>query len=127
MRTTTKLSVAVAAVAGLFFSAVGMVSPVEARATPASDAQANPTITITNEGASYVYSPAQLDTKAGEAITLTNKDANGVHSVTAEDRAFSVDVPPQSSVTLKVSKAGTYPYYCQYHPDSHNAASITVS
>jgi plastocyanin len=88
MRTTTKLSVAVAAVAGLCFSAVGMVSPVEARATPASDAQANPTITITNQAASYVYSAAQLDTKAGQAITLTN---------------------------------------CQHHPDSHNAASITVS
>lgn len=124
MRTTRRRSVAVAAVVGLFCSPVGIwVSRVEA-----SDVdQANPMITITNEGASYVYSPAQLDAKIGQAITLTNKDANGVHSVTADDRSFSVDVPPKSSVTLTVSKAGAYPYYCQYHPDSHNAASITVS
>jgi plastocyanin len=57
----------------------------------------------------------------------SNKDANGVHSVTADDRSFSVDVPPRTSVTLTISKAGAYPYFCQYHPDSHNAASITVS
>ena len=50
-----------------------------------------------------------------------------MHSVTAKDRSFSVDVPPQSSVTLTVAKAGTYPYFCQYHSETHNAASITVS
>jgi plastocyanin len=120
MHTTRKLNMAVAAIAASFLSAVGMVSPVEAE-------QAKPEITITNEGATYVYSPAQLDAKAGQAITLTNTDANGVHSVTAQDRSFSVDVPPRSSVALTVPKAGSYPYYCQYHPDTHNAASITVS
>ena len=128
MRTTTKLSVAVAAIVGLLFSAFGFVSAVEARVTPSSDVdQANPTITITNDGAAYGYSPAQLDAKTGQAITITNKDPNGVHSVTAKDRSFSVDVPPQSSVTLTVAKAGTYPYFCQYHSETHNAASITVS
>ena len=128
MSATKKLAVAVAAIAGLFFTAFGNVSHGEARANPAFDVdQANPTITITNDGVNYVYSPAQLDAKVGQAITVTNKDPNGVHSVTAKDHSFSVDVPPQTSVTLKVSKAGTYPYYCQYHTDAHNAASLNVS
>ena len=117
MRITTKLSVAVAAIVGLLFSAFGFVSAVEARVTPSSDVdQANPTITITNDGAAYGYSPAQLDAKTGQAITITNKDPNGVHSVTAKDRSFSVDVPPQSSVTLTVAKAGTYPYSASTTP-----------
>jgi plastocyanin len=128
MSATTKLAASVAIIAGLSFTALGVVSHDEARAAPALKVQeANPTITITNEGANYVYSPAQLQAKVGQSITVTNNDANGVHTVTAKDRSFSVDVPPQSSVTLKVSKAGTYPYYCTYHTDAHNAASLNVS
>jgi plastocyanin len=128
MSRTTKLTLVVAAIMGLSSSVFGALSPVEAGATPASRVdQANPTITITNEGLHYVYSPAQLDAKVGQTITITNKDPNGVHSVTAKDHSFSVDVPPQSSVTLKVSKPGSYPYYCQYHPDAHNPATLNVS
>ncbi len=122
------LAVAVAAVAGLSFTVFGVVPPGEAHATPAFAVnQANPTITITNEGINYTFSPAQLNAKVGQAITITNKDPNGVHNVTANDRSFSVDVPPQSSVTLKVSKAGSYPYYCQYHLDTHNPATLNIS
>ena len=89
--------------------------------------QANPTITIANEGINYTFSPAELDAKVGQTITITNKDQNGVHSVTAKDHSFSVDVPPASSVTFTVKKAGSYPYYCQYHPDAHNPATLNVS
>ena len=122
MSATTKLAVALAAVAGLSFTAVGIVSQGEARAQ-----EANPTITITNEGATYAYSPATLQAKAGQPITVTNNDPNGVHTVTAKDRSFNVDVPPKSSVTLKVDKAGHYDYVCTYHQDAHNPASIDVS
>ena len=117
MVTTKKLSFVVAAAAGLLLAATPVVS---------AD-QASPTITITNEGANYVFSPAQLEAKAGQAITVTNNDPSGVHNVTAKDQTFSVDVPPKTSVTLTVKNPGSYPYYCQYHAESHNAASITVS
>jgi plastocyanin len=126
MFTTTKL--AVAAVAALSLSAIGVVSHDQAQAAPALNVQeANPTINITNEGGSYVYSPAQLEAKAGQTITVTNNDPNGVHAVTAKDNSFSVDVPPKGSATLKVAKPGNYPYYCTYHPTDHNDASINVS
>ena len=128
MSATTKLAITVAAIAGLSFTAVGIVSHDEARAAPALNvAPSNPTITITNQGINYVYSPAHLAAKVGQTITITNKDPNGIHSVTANDRSFSVDVPANGSVTLTVSKAGNYPYYCQYHPDAHNPASLTIS
>ena len=122
MSATTKLAVAAAAVFGLSFTAVGIVSQDEVQAQ-----EANPTITITNEGATYRYSPDALQAKAGQPITVTNNDANGVHTVTAKDRSFNVDVPPKSSVTLKVDKAGHYDYVCTYHQDAHNPASIDVS
>lgn len=126
---TRKLALAVAAAAGLSLTALGAVPTGEAHASLAAPAPppANPTITITNEGLHYTYSPAQLNAKVGQAITIVNKDPNGVHSVTANDHSFAVDVPPNSSVTLKVSKPGSYPYYCQYHPDAHNPATLTIS
>jgi len=118
-RTKLSIAIAIAAIAGLSFM------------TPLVHAQAaNPTITIDNKGGGdppYTFTPAQLDAKVGQAITITNNDSNGVHSVTAKDQSFSVDVPPQSSVTLTVKKAGSYPYYCQYHTDAHNPATINVS
>jgi plastocyanin len=121
MSTRTKHAGILAALAALSFTAVAIVSQEPA------PAEAGSTITITNEGGTYTYAPAQLDAKAGEGITVTNKDPNGVHSVTAKDQSFSVDVPPQSSVTLTVKKPGNYPYYCTYHTDSHNPASLNVS
>ncbi len=128
MSATPKLAITVAAIVGLPLSAIGIVSHAEARVTPAFNVgPSSPTITITNQGLNYTFSPAQLAAKVGQAITITNKDPNGVHNVTANDHSFSVDVPSQSSVTLTVSKPGQYPYYCQYHPDAHNPASLTIS
>ena len=122
MHARTKLGIALAAIA--------FVSPPGALASPALRVQeAGPTITITNTGSEppYTFSPAQLDAKVGQPITVTNNDSNGVHSVTAKDKTFNVDVPPKSSVTFTVSKAGTYDYLCQYHSDAHNPASLNVS
>ena len=129
MRATMKLIIAIVAVMGLWLTAIGAIDQAEAHATGAvTIEQANPTITITTGGSSpYTYNPAQLNAKAGQAITITNDDPNGVHSVTAKDRSFSVDVPPKGSMTLTVPKAGSYPYYCTYHPDEHNPATINAS
>lgn len=127
MRAATKVTIA--AVVGLCFSAVGAIYQNEAPATTVDVQQTNPTITITRQDGdpTYLYNPDQLTAKAGETITITNNDPNGLHSVTADDRSFNVDVPPQGSATLTIETAGSYPYYCTYHPAAHNEASITVS
>ena len=129
MRIATKLTIALMAVMGLGFTGTGAISHNEAHAATAINAD-NPTITITAQGATpppYMYSPAQINAKAGQPITIKNDDENGLHSVTAKDHSFSVDVPPKSSVTLTVPKAGSFPYYCTYHADEHNQASINAS
>jgi plastocyanin len=118
----TKVSIAVSAIA-MAIAGLSFTAP------PVSAQQASPTITIDNKGGDppYVFSPAQLDAKVGQTITVKNNDTNGVHSVTAKDQSFSVDVPPQGTATFTVKKAGNYPYYCQYHTDAHNPASLNVS
>lgn len=129
MSSTTKLLVVITAVAGLF-TTIGIVSDQAVGATPAVNVQqANPTITITNEGLYYTFSPARLDAKVGQPITVTNNDPRGVHSVTETDRSFSVDVPPNSSKTLTVSQAGNYQYFCDWHSENHEPkyGSLNVS
>jgi plastocyanin len=129
MSRTRKLALAaVAAVVGLSFNVFGVVPPGEAHGTPAfALVQADPTITITNEGLTYPFSPGQLNAKVGETIIITNKDPNWIHSVRAENNSFAVDVYPQGSARLRISKAGRYPYYCEYHPYNHNAATLVIS
>jgi plastocyanin len=126
IRTATKITLAVAFV-GLTFTAIDVTSRSDADAAGLKVQQGGPTITI-NSGSDtpFAFEPAALDAKAGQSITVTN-NASGVHSVTANDQTFSVDVPPKSSVTLTVDKAGAYPYHCTYHSDEHNPASINVS
>jgi plastocyanin len=118
----------VAAIAGLSFTAIGIVSHDGARATPAFNVQeSSPTITITNEGVTYRFNPAHVDAKVGQPITVTNNDTYGTHSVTEKGRSFSVDVPPQSSKTLTVSKAGNYQFLCDWHTDAHEPKYGTMN
>ena len=129
MSTAAKLAVAISVLAGLLTTS-GIGAHDEAAATPAFNVQqADPTITITNEGLYYTFSPLQLDAKVGQPITVTNQDPYGAHSVTEENRSFSVDVPPNSSATLTVSEAGNYRYLCIWHTDTHDPkyASLNVS
>jgi plastocyanin len=130
MPATAKLRIALVALIGLCFTTIDAIDHNEAGATTAIKVQqANPTITVTSQPSSppYAYNPAQLNAKIGQPITITNNDPNGVHSVTAKDGSFSADVPPKGSVTLTVKKAGAFPYYCTYHADEHNPASINIS
>ena len=130
MRPTTKLIFALVAAMGPSFTAVGIVSDAGA-SSAVTVQQANPTITIaTNQDGgdpAFLYAPAQLSAKVGQAITIVNNDATGGHSVSAKDGTFNVDVPPKSSVTFTVPKAGSFPYDCTYHPAQHNPATIDVS
>jgi plastocyanin len=130
MSRTRKFALAtVAAVVGLSFNVFGVVPSGGAHGTPASAAfvQDDPTITITNEGLTIPFSPSQVNAKVGQSIIITNKDPRWIHSVRAEDNSFGVDVLPQGSVRLRISKAGRYPYYCDWHPYQHNPATLTIS
>ena len=51
----------------------------------------------------------------GDVITWRNDDIFR-HSVTARDKSFDVQIPANGKGSLTVSKAGTFDYYCRFHP-----------
>ncbi len=65
----------------------------------------------------WKYEPAVLTVKVGTTVTWTNTGAV-VHTVTAADRkAFdSKNIGPKASFSWTFQSAGTFAYFCTYHP-----------
>ena len=72
------------------------------------------TIQITMEN--LVIAPAETSAKVGDTIEWVNKDIFA-HTATARDGDFDVTMPPQTTMTLVLKKAGTVDYYCRFHPN----------
>jgi plastocyanin len=68
--------------------------------------------------------PAQVSAKVGDTIEWSNKDVFA-HTATARDGDFDVMLPPKKTGTLVVKKAGTFEYYCRFHPNMK--ATLTVA
>lgn len=91
-------------------SSIAMALVFAAMAVPARAA----TIEITMEN--LVISPAEVSAKVGDTIAWINKDVFA-HTATATNGDFDVTLPPKTSATSVVKKAGTVDYYCRYHPN----------
>jgi plastocyanin len=89
---------------------IALLLAVSAMAAPAQAA----TITIVMEN--LEISPAEALAKAGDTLQLFNKDVFA-HTATATNGEFDVAIPPNTTVTYVVSKAGTVDYFCRYHPN----------
>ncbi|MGY0575517.1 cupredoxin domain-containing protein [Bradyrhizobium sp. RDM12] len=63
-----------------------------------------------------VISPAEVSARVGDTIVWINKDVFA-HTATAKNGEFDVTLPPKTSATSVVKKAGTVDYYCRYHPN----------
>lgn len=72
------------------------------------------TIEITMEN--LVISPAEISAKVGDTINWINKDVFA-HTATAKNGDFDVMLPPKTSATAVLKKAGVIDYYCRYHPN----------
>jgi plastocyanin len=72
------------------------------------------TITVTIENLSF--NPAEVKAKVGDTILWVNKDILD-HTATARDNSFDVIQSAKSSVSQTLTKAGTFDYYCRYHPN----------
>jgi len=117
MRILTKLIIVLVAVLGLAFTAVSVTSDHQAGAQAAGK-----TITIKD----LKNDPGALAVKVGETVTVKNEDVSP-HTVTAKDGAFNVDVQPNGTATLTVSKPGNHPYDCTYHPGQHQPANTSIN
>lgn len=80
------------------------------------------TIQITIE--KLVYEPAEVEAKVGDTIEWINKDILA-HTATARNGDWDVMIGPHKTARLTVKKAGTFDYYCRFHPNMK--ARLTVA
>lgn len=71
------------------------------------------------------FQPTNLTVKTGEAVTWINNDS-APHTVTSADGGplASGTLNPGARYQITFDKAGTYTYYCKFHPSMR--ATITV-
>ena len=66
-----------------------------------------------------------MKAKAGKPVVVKNADGFG-HTVTADDKAFDTGkIAGGTSTTIKIAKAGTYPFHCAIH--NNMTGTIIVS
>jgi plastocyanin len=67
--------------------------------------------------ANYKFAPASIEVKKGASVAFTNSDATP-HTATSKTKgAFdSGDVTTGKPKKVTFTKAGTFAYYCVYHP-----------
>ena len=68
--------------------------------------------------------PAQASARVGDTIEWSNKDVLA-HTATARSGDFDVMLPPKKTGTLVVKKAGTFEYYCRFHPNMKATLNVT--
>ena len=61
------------------------------------------------------FGPLPPGIKVGDVIVWVNRDVVP-HTATARDGSFNVDIPARESRRMTVRRAGTFAFYCRYHP-----------
>ena len=74
---------------------------------------------VTLTAANFAFQPESLTAAVGDSIEFTNED-DAKHNITAEDAGLDEDVDAGSSTTVDLAdvEAGSYDFFCEYHPDS---------
>ena len=71
-----------------------------------------------------VFTPAEVTAKVGDTVVWTNKDILA-HTATATNGAWNVVIAPKQSGKLVVKQAGTFDYFCKYHPNMKGKLTVT--
>ena len=80
--------------------------------------------TIKVEIKNLVFTPAEVTAKVGDTIVWDNKDILQ-HTATATDKTFDVLLPPGKTGSTVVTKAGTFDYFCKFHPNMKGKVIVT--
>jgi plastocyanin len=68
--------------------------------------------------------PKKVSAKVGDTIEWVNKDAFA-HTATARNGDWDVMLPPKKSGSVVLKKAGTFDYYCRFHPNMKATLTVT--
>lgn len=65
----------------------------------------------------YTYKPAAITVAPGATVSFSNEDSTA-HTATSKDSGlFDTDaIQPGKSGAVTLEKAGTFTYYCVFHP-----------
>jgi plastocyanin len=105
----------------------GYDSPARTPAQPGSTSHSSASADVKGEVKidDFKFVPADFAVKKGANVTVTNDDST-THTATADDgSSFDTgDLNSGSSLTISVSKAGSYPYHCSIHPFMHGTLLV---
>ncbi len=90
---------------------------------PAGGGAATSTIDIKN----FLYSPDAATVKVGAKVSVTNEDS-APHTLTdkATPPSFDSDTITKGQTrTVTFTKAGTFKYYCAFHPTMSGTITVT--
>jgi plastocyanin len=118
MRTTLPILCLVALLAGCGSSDSGSKSSSKSSSSSSSSAaKAKPVAAKLVKIANYKYAPASIEVKKGATVSFTNSDSTP-HTATSKAKGVfdSGDVTSGKPKKVTFTKAGTFAYYCVYHP-----------
>jgi plastocyanin len=88
----------------------------------AANASAAGQYTVTLSQMRFGAVPAGLH--VGDVITFVNKDT-APHTVTARDHSFNLQVAPGKQASLRLTKVGTFSFYCVIHPAMRGTLKVS--
>jgi plastocyanin len=67
--------------------------------------------------ADYTYEPADLTVPVGTRVTFTNEDSTPHTATSKQQGTFdSGSIDTGKSGTIRLEQAGSFAYYCAFHP-----------
>ena len=69
------------------------------------------------------FGPVPADLHKGDTVVWWNKDFLR-HTATAADKSFNVDLPAGAKAKMTITKTGTFPFVCRYHPGMRGTLQI---
>lgn len=70
------------------------------------------------------FGPVPIEVHVGDVIVWQNNDILR-HTATADDDSFDIDLPPQSEARMTVETAGSFGFYCRFHPGMTGTLVVT--
>ncbi len=69
------------------------------------------------------YAPAKITAHVGDTVEWKNGDFVA-HTATATGGAFDVMIPAGATRRLLLKEAGSFPYYCRFHPNMKGELTV---
>lgn len=98
---------------------------VAAAALTSAPASAVPPKTTAISIAGMTYQASEVTVRVGETVEWINNDVVDHTATEKKDQLWNVSIAPGKSAKVVMKKAGTFDYYCRYHPNM--VAKLVVS